>query len=193
MKTAINFFINTLIRSMFFIKVDGRENIPQNGPVILCANHTSNFDPLVLRTQINREINFLAKKECFENKILAFVLKKFNAIPVDRNKNDLSAYKNTMRKLKDKKVIGIFIQGTRKKDNNFDEAKNGAAMFAIKSNAPIVPVAIKSNFKLFSKVIIKIGKPIYFNNLDTKKLNREILNQATEKITNQIKLLLESV
>ena len=119
---------------MFFIKVDGRENIPQNGPVILCVNHTSNFDPLVLRTQIKREINFLAKKECFENKIIAFLLKKFNAIPVDRNKNDLSAYKNTMRKLKDKEVIGIFIQGTRKKDNNFDQAKNGAAMFAIKSN-----------------------------------------------------------
>lgn len=193
MKAIVNFFINTLIKNMFFIKVDGRENIPQNGPVILCVNHTSNFDPLVLRTQIKREINFLAKKECFENKIIAFLLKKFNAIPVDRNKNDLSAYKNTMRKLKDKEVIGIFIQGTRKKDNNFDQAKNGAAMFAIKSNTPIVPVAIKSNFKLFSKVMINIGKPIYFNNLDTKKFNREILNQATEKITNQIKLLLESV
>ena len=191
MKAIINFSVNTFIKSIFFIKVYGHENIPQNGPVVLCANHTSNFDPLVLRTQVKREINFLAKKELFQNKLLAFILNRFSVIAVDRDKNDLTAYKNVMHKLKNKEVIGIFLQGTRNKENDLERAKNGAAMFAIKSNAPVIPIAIKSDFKLFSQVIINIGQPINFNNSNTKKLNHEILNQATTKITNQIKFLLE--
>ena len=62
-------------------------------------------------------------------------------------------------------------------------------MFAIKTGSPIVPVAIKSNFKLFSVVEINIGKPIYFD-LDKKKIDHEILNNATSRITDQIKFLL---
>ena len=144
---------------------------------------------MVLRTKIKREINFLAKKELFNNKILAFLLKKFNVIPVDRNKNDLKAYKQVIKNLRNGRLIGIFIEGTRKKDHDLAQAKNGAAMFAIKTNSPIIPVAIKSNFKLFSVVEISIGKPIYFD-LDKKKIDHEILNNATLEITNQIKLLL---
>ena len=184
----INFLVNLFIKLIFRIKIDGSENI-LSGPLILCVNHNSNFDPLVLRIKIKREINFLAKKELFDNKILGFLLKKFNVISVDRNKNDLNAYKQVIKNLKNGKLIGIFIEGTRKKNHDLAQAKNGAAMFAIKTGSPIVPVAIKSNFKLFSVVEINIGKPIYFD-LDKKKIDHEILNNATSRITDQIKSLL---
>ncbi len=189
MKLIINFLVNLFIKLIFRIKVWGSENI-LSGPLILCINHSSNFDPLVLRTEIKREINFLAKKELFNNKILGFLLKKFGVIPVDRNKNDLTAYKQVIKNLRNGKLIGIFIEGTRKQNHDLAQAKNGAAMFAIKTSSPIIPVAIKSNFKLFSVVEINIGKPIYFD-LDKKKIDHEILNNATLEITNQIKLLLE--
>ena len=188
MKLIINFLVNLFIKLIFRIKIYGSENI-LSGPLILCINHSSNFDPLVLRTKINREINFLAKKELFNNKILGFLLKKFGVISVDRNKNDLMAYKQVIKNLKDGKLIGIFIEGTRKKNHDLAQAKNGAAMFAIKTSSPIIPVAIKSNFKLLSVVEINIGKPIYFD-LDKKKIDHESLNTATSKITDEIKFLL---
>lgn len=184
----ISFLINIFISFIFRIGIYGIENIPDNTGAILCANHLSNFDPIILRIKIKREIDFMAKKELFNNKFLAYTLKKFGAIPVDRNKNDLESYKSAIKILENKKILGIFIQGTRNKNKNknidFDGAKNGAAMFALKTNLPVIPVTIQANYKLFSLVKINIGKPIYFP--ESKKITRDILSQTTSIIIKKI-------
>ena len=182
----LNFLVNLFIRSVFKIKINGLENIPSEGGIILCANHLSNFDPLVLRLKIPRTINFMGKKELFANKLFSYTLKKFSVFPVDRSKNDLQAYKTAMKILKDNKVLGIFVQGTRNK--NFGGATYGAAMFAMKTNSPIIPIGISATYKFFSVVKINIGKPIYFDK--PTKINQETLAPATLKITRQIKNLI---
>lgn len=128
----------------------------------------------------------MGKKELFANKFFAYTLKKFNVFPVDRSKNDLQAYKTAMKILKEEKVLGIFVQGTRNK--NLDGAKDGAAMFAMKTNSPIIPIGINASYKFFSRVQINIGKPIYFDK--PTKINQETLSPATLQITNQIKNLI---
>jgi len=154
--------------------------------VILCINHSSFFDPLVLRAKIKRRINFMAKKELFKNNFFGSILKNLGVFPVDRNKNDLVAYKHALNIIKSQKILGIFIQGTRNKE--IQEAKDGAAMFAIKSGAPVVPVAISSKFKIFSRVKINIGEKINFE--IKKRVDQNILSGATAQITEQIKKLI---
>lgn len=181
----LNFLVNLFISILFRIKISGLENITSDGPIILCANHLSNFDPLVLRLKVPRTINFMGKKELFANKLFSYTLKKFSVFPVDRSKNDLQAYKTAMKILKDKKILGIFVQGTRNK--NIEGAKDGAAMFAIKTQTPIIPIGIIASYKPFSVVQINIGKPIRFDKI--QKINQESLHPLTLQITNQIKNL----
>ena len=189
-RAIISFVINIFISFLFRIKIYGMENIPDDTGFVLCVNHLSNFDPIILRIKIKHEINFMAKKELFNNKFLAYILKMFGAVPVDRNKNDLMAYKSAIKILKNKKALGMFIQGTRNKDKNmdFESAKNGAAMFALKTNSPVIPVAIKANYKLFSSVKINIGEPIYFG--ESKKITHDLLNQTTSIIAKKIQDLI---
>jgi 1-acyl-sn-glycerol-3-phosphate acyltransferase len=182
----INFIVNLWVICSFRIKIIGLENIPKIGGVILCSNHSSLLDPLVLRAKVKRKINFMAKKELFANKLFTYALNKFGVFPVDRNKNDFTAYKKAISIIREGKVLGIFIQGTRQKD--IDNAKDGAAMFAIKSGAPVIPIAIISNYKIFSRVNIFIGKKILFDKQN--KVDQESLESATKKITEQIRFLI---
>ena len=185
----ISFVVNLFLNVSFKIKINGVENVPSEGGIVLCANHLSNFDPVVLKLRFPRNINFMAKKELFSNIFLSYILKKFDAFEVDRAKNDLNAYRTAMNILKSSKVLGIFIQGTRKTD--IDTAKNGAAMFAVKSGTPVVPVGIKASYKFFSEININIGQPIYFNEINkTSKLDKETLESITQKISDAIKNLI---
>ena len=129
----------------------------------------------------------MAKKELFSNKLFSYTLKKFGVFPVDRSKNDLDAYREAIKILKNGKVLGIFIQGTRAQ--NVDAAKNGAAMFAIKAGVSVIPVGINASYKFFSEVKINIGQPISFQK--PSKINQETLEPITTKILCAIKNLIE--
>jgi 1-acyl-sn-glycerol-3-phosphate acyltransferase len=179
---------NTLFKTVFLIEAIGLENIPEFGGVLLCCNHSSNFDPFVLRAKTSREINFIAKKELFQNKLISFFLKNFGAFPVDRNINDIKSYKKAIDIIKNKKeILAVFIQGTRQKELKEDNAKNGAALFALKSGATLLPVFIKSKYNFLSKVKIKIGQKINFDNKE--KITREKIDELTQKIVIAIKKL----
>ena len=187
--SLVRFLIDVFVSFIFRIKICGIENIPDNRGCILCANHISNFDPIILRVKVKHEIRFVAKKELFSSIFLSWTLRAFGAIPVDRDKNDLQAYKSAVKTLKDKKILGIFIQGTRSKmteneNINLDGVKNGAAMFALKTNSPVIPVAIHANYKLFSLVKIIIGQPIYFD--APQKITHEILDNTSSLIVTKI-------
>lgn len=191
-RSLFRFLIDIFVSSIFNIKIYGIENIPDNGGCVLCANHINNFDPIILSVKVKREIHFLAKKELFSSIFLSWTLRAFGAIPVDRNKNDLQAYKSAVKTLKDKKILGIFIQGTRIKmaeneNMNLEGVKNGAAMFALKTSSPVIPVAIHANYKLFSLAKIIIGRPIY---LDTpQRITHEILDNTSSLIVAKIEEL----
>ena len=98
--------ISLFFRLFFRITIEGMENIP-DGNVILVANHYKIWDPLIIAVAIKRELSFMAKKELFENKFFARILKWVNAFPVDRKKADLTAIRNSVQIIKSGKNLLI--------------------------------------------------------------------------------------
>lgn len=165
--------LSVIFRIIYRIEIIGIENIPQEGRAILCSNHISVLDPIVLGITIKRPISFMAKKELFNNILVAKLLKKLTAFPVDRGGSDLSAIRNSIDVLKKERILGIFPEGTRTQKIDLESAKPGVSLIAYKGKAPIIPIFIDSNYKLLSKINIYIGKPIMLDELFDKKLKSD--------------------
>lgn len=138
--------------------VTGRENIPQGGCVV-CPNHNQNSDPPLAAAALGNSscLSVMAKKELFEMPLLWRLFTWLGGFPVDRGKADLAAIKTAMRALKDGKKLLIFPQGTR--GTEADGAKEGAAMLAVKTGVPILPMYISEDKKFRRHVRIVIGEP----------------------------------
>lgn len=186
-KFVINLF--TVFSKVFYkYEVIGAENVPDEGNIIIAANHKSNLDPIFVASAIkNRTVATIGKKELFENKILATILNKLNVIPIDRDNPGISTIKTILKKIKEGYVIGIFPEGTRVKGNGFGEAKAGLALFAVKGKANVVPISIISNYKLFNKVTIYIDKPISFEEYYKQKLGTEDYERLSGDVLEVIK------
>lgn len=172
------------VRMCFPTKIIGKENIPK-GACILSCNHTSNMDAVMLALKTWEKKYYLAKKELFKNKFMGFFLKKFGAIQIDRQANDITAIKNCLKVLKNNKKLVIFPEGTRVHNENMElgEVKHGVAMFAIKAKVPIVPIFIIKKFKIFRRNGIYIGTPFTLEEFYGKKLTEEEMNKAGEIVT----------
>ncbi|WP_443082193.1 lysophospholipid acyltransferase family protein [Terrisporobacter sp.] len=186
-KLVLNVF--TLYSKVFFkYEVIGAENVPNEGNIILAANHKSNLDPIFVASAVkNRKVATIGKKELFDNKILASILNKMYVIPIDRDNPGIATIKTILKKIKEGYAIGIFPEGTRVKGNEFAEAKAGLALFATKGKASVVPISIISNYKLFSKVTIYIDKPISFEEYYKKKLSAEDYERLSQDVLEVIK------
>jgi len=171
---------------VFRIRVEGKGNIPIEGRLVLCANHHSNWDPLVISTVFNRKISWMGKKELFESHFLKVVLGWLQVFPVDRQVTDIGAVKKALRILKSDGVLGIFPEGTRVKEFNPENAKAGVALLALKSDSPIIPVYIRGSYKLFSKIYIKIGEPIDYKKIYPGKLDMEQYDIISQEVLAKI-------
>lgn len=163
------------------LQITGSENIVAEGPVIFAANHTSMLDPFMVGFSIKRDIRFLGKIELTNTFFIRYIMKLIKLIPVDRNKNDISALKTCIKVLKEGEALGIFPEGTRVKDGDISDNKAGIGLIAIKANSPIQPISIKSNYKLFSTVEVIIH-PVYnpvkldkYTSLDYEKISNEVM------------------
>jgi 1-acyl-sn-glycerol-3-phosphate acyltransferase len=175
-----------IFRLKFRIEVTGREHIPKSGGIILCANHAHAIDPILVGLAVKRKLQFIAKKELFENKALAALIGALGAFPVDRETTDIIAYKTAIKLLQNGEALLLFSQGTRRKTIDISNNKSGAAFFGIKARAPIIPVGITATYKTFSTVRIHIGKPINLDKYSGAKLKTELLNEVTEETMRQI-------
>lgn len=170
-------------RVFFKYEVIGIENVPLEGNVIIAANHKSNLDPIfVASSMTTREVAAVAKKELFDHKILGFILKKLNTIPIDRENTGISTVKQILRAIKDGYVLGLFPEGTRVKGKEFGQAKAGLSLFASKGKANVVPISVISTYKLFSRVKIYIGEPIDMSQYFRAKLTNEDHERISEEI-----------
>ena len=147
----------------------GRENIPQQRSFILVSNHGSLLDPPLLGHAIGRNISFMAKSELFRIPLLGFIIKSCGAYPVRRGMADKNTIKIACEKLSNNNSIGIFIDGTRQKNGRINKPKQGAALLSFKNQKLLLPVAIINSHRLvrykffipfFTKIVIKVGKPI---------------------------------
>ncbi|MGI6585359.1 MAG: 1-acyl-sn-glycerol-3-phosphate acyltransferase [Gracilibacteraceae bacterium] len=159
-------------------RISGRENIPKSGAYIVCANHVSVIDPILVGISIPNRIYFMAKAELFRNILLRALLNGLGAFPIRRGEVDIKSIKTSLKLLKNGKVLALFPEGTRNKSGEV-VAEPGIAMLATKSKAPIIPVAIISNYKFFKRTEIVIGEPIEL----TEYYDRKLLNDEYIKIS----------
>lgn len=189
MYPIIKFIVNTVCKLLFFVRIKGKENIPKEGALILAANHTSFWDAPIILMATNRPMRTMGKAELFENKLLAPFLRMGGAFPVRRGASDITAIKTALRTLKDGGIFAIFPTGTRVKEGDGADAKAGVALIASKSGAPVIPVAIRGGYRLFHRVTIHIGKPLYVKNENGTKPSGEELKIYADMILQKINSL----
>ncbi len=147
-----------------FTKYKNNKKLPTKGAYIICANHSSYKDPILLAISQRRQIFFMSKAELFKNRILAYIFRKLGAFPVERGKKDGNALSRAEEILLNGNLLGIFIEGTRSKTGELQAPKSGAVMLAFKTNTPIVPISISvkggGKLRIFHKVTISYGDPI---------------------------------
>lgn len=159
-----------IVKPLFFLlhpyKVVGKENIPRTGRHILCCNHQSGWDPILLIVGQRRKIAFMAKAELFRTPIQrGFFGKIFGAFPVDRGKGDTGALDKAEELIASGRMVGIFPEGTRYKDGVVHRFKSGMALIAARSGAAVVPCAFDKRSKLFRRVTIRFGRPVSLEEL----------------------------
>lgn len=170
----------------YWTRVKGRENIAPGG-AILCGNHSSNIDPVLLGYSYTRRthVHFMAKAELFKIPVLGRIIHAIGTFPVERDKSDVNAIKTAMKYLKSGEKIAMFPEGTRIMDENNTRAKTGAVIIAVRSNVPVVPIYIARKKKWFKRIPIVIGKP-YYVPLDKKTAQYEDYVRETTKLMETI-------
>lgn len=176
---------------LFRVETEGMENIPKEGGVLLCPNHLSNWDPIIIGAVSKRQIRFMAKSSLFKIPLLNSLIKALGAFPVHRGSADPSALKKAIGYLKDGDAVGLFPQGTRMmgKEPDMTGVKSGVGMISFRAKADVVPVYIKTKdyrIKLFRKVYLKFGKVIPYEELGFDKGNQEEYTAAAEKIFTKV-------
>lgn len=179
-------FMFRMMFSLFFrLRVIGRENVPKEGAVVLCANHTSLLDPPLLGTPLKRKVHFMAKAELFDIPLLGTIITKVGAFPVKRGGVSKESIRLAITLLKEGRMMGIFPEGTR--SNAGGMGKKGAASLALKSGAAVVPVAIIGQYSLFRPMKIVYGKPMDLS--EYAAASSEDLEKATEAIMTTIRTM----
>ena len=162
-----------IVGLLFRIRVVGGDR-PEldRGNYLVCANHISAADPVILSYAMkHRQVHFMAKKELFKIPLLSSLIRMFGAFPVDRGGNDVGAIKTAVARLVEGKNMGIFPQGHRypKEDPRKTPVKNGAALIASRAKADILPVYLwrKDNRAgVFRRTYVIIGEPIRYAELE---------------------------
>ncbi|SET53175.1 1-acyl-sn-glycerol-3-phosphate acyltransferase [Paenibacillus sp. NFR01] len=143
---------------LYPLKIVGKENVPKEGGVLLCANHISLLDPMTIGIKLKRQVKYMAKAELFKVPVLGWLIRQLGAFPVKRGGVSKDSIKIALVTLRGGHVMGIFPEGTRNSDSGV--AKKGAASFALRSGAAVVPAAIVGNYKLFRRMTVIYGAPI---------------------------------
>lgn len=188
-RSIIKKLIYAVYRVLFRIEKVNEENVPMEGPIIICANHLNYWDAVGLVTATKRRINFIAKEDLFNNGFLNWIAHVFDVIPIKRGMRDMEAMKRCLSSLKKGIALGIFPEGTRKGLEKGAKVQNGAAYMALKTKAKVVPVGIQGTFRPFTKVTLNYGEPIDFSKYDSKNPEKDNLDQATKEIIDNIIML----
>lgn len=179
------FLLRVIYSILFRLEAQGLENIPSEGPVILCSNHISVLDPPTVGIKVKRKVHYMAKQELFNIPVFGPLIRAVGAFPVKRGGVSKEAIRSAISLLNEGKVMGIFPEGTRNTEEG-SAAKKGAAMIAVRSGATVVPVAIVGRYKPFRKMKIIYGKPVDLTAL-IQESSPDMLERVTDAIMSRIR------
>ncbi|MEG1917316.1 MAG: lysophospholipid acyltransferase family protein [Oscillospiraceae bacterium] len=181
-------FFGPIFRFFHPVNMIGLEELPRSG-VLLCPNHSSNWDPVLLAVSlpIDYHLHIMAKAQLFRIPVVAWVFSKLGAFAVDRGGADLNAIKTAMNSIKAGDNLLIFPEGTRVEQEGDAPAKGGAAMIGVRTGAILVPVSVGGKKRLFQPTNIVFGKPytpVYTGRHGTaeelQKIADDLLHEAYE-------------
>lgn len=187
----IGYFLFLRLFKIFGLKIEGADNVPKGGGVIIAPNHRSNYDPPLIGCCLSsRPVTFLAKKDLFVNKAISWLLESVHAVPVHTGNPGIKSVRFFVNLLTEGKALIMFPEGSRSKTNEFLPAQPGVGYLSIKTNVPVVPVLIigthESMLRHFLRqtpLSVKFGVPIYpQNKRPTMKNAMELTKRIMVKI-----------
>ena len=199
LNTTCNITSRATLRLFSDWSVHGEENVPPMGPLIVVANHVSNFDPPLMSASFPRRIWFLAKKELFKGPGKWFFT-TYGAHPVNRSATDPKAYRWALEKLARDQCLMIFPEGTRSRTGAMKKAQPGVVRLAMKSQAAIVPVGISGTdgmnnplhvFRPTGRLRINIGRAFTLPDIEGRP-SAAVLLSMTDMIMERVAMLLPS-
>lgn len=189
-----------LFKVFYRFEAEGRDKIPLNGPAIIAANHCSYTDPVIIAIVAARPVSFMAKQELFRIPVFGRLISILHAFPVRRGGLDRIALQKALDVLSKDQLIGIFPEGTRHRlEGKLGPVEEGMALLALKSNVPVVPLAIIGSDKImpegkwwprFPKIKVRIGTVIDPGNISLPEKQKR--KQLTRIWAEEIDLLLRS-
>ena len=184
-------FGGPIVRLLFRFKCCDFNKIPDKGAAVVCCNHTSLTDIIMLVVGVkHRQLFFMAKKELFDNKIAGWFFTKMGGFPVNREGSDMGAIKKAQNIIKEGKLLCIFPEGTRSKDGKIHKGKAGAALVALGTKSPVIPISIyrKGRPGLFNRTTLRCGDAVPYERLKELKAAGGLqasIDAVMEKITAQ--------
>jgi len=184
-------FVRAFLQPMFHIYFRmsriGREHIPQEGGVIVAANHRSFLDPFVIGMMARRPMYYVAKKELFRRRLTGWILNSLGAFPIDRGASDADAMATAREVLDRGDILLIFPEGTRIRPGGLGSPKRGVGRLALETGAPVVPVAIigtedvRKGWRIRPrKIRVRAGAPITFPQIE--KPSAELAGAVTDRV-----------
>jgi 1-acyl-sn-glycerol-3-phosphate acyltransferase len=169
----IAWFARFALRAFAHVRVSGLSNVPRSGPLIVAANHASNVDGVLVggwvTPALGRRIHWLGKKEMTEWPVIGPMARYGSIHPVDRARGDAAAFRLAEDLLADGQVLVVFPEGTRSPDGELQRPKDGLALLALRSGAPILPVGLVDTdrfwpkgsrlFRIGRRVAMRVGEP----------------------------------
>lgn len=177
--------------------VEGLEHVPREGPYLVVANHCSNLDPPFLGWAVGHRtgsvVHFMAKDEMRRWPVVGWLAKSAGAFFVRRGEADRAAQRLALEVLQAGRPLAVFPEGTRSRDGRLNQARLGAAMLAMRTDVPVLPVGISGTHRIFpgrsrwphrSRITFRIGPAFRLPHADG--VDREALRQGSERIMREI-------
>lgn len=179
--------------AFFSLRVWGRENVPNAGPVVLVSNHQSYLDPILCGLGLGRELDYIARDSLFRNPAFGWFIRSLNAFPIQRGQADLTALRAVIQRLQKGRAVTLFPEATRTADGRIRPIKGGFELIARKSGATTVPVVIDGAFEAWprqqmlptpGRIVVIYGPPI--SSEQAGKMSRE---EFVAQINHQLRKL----
>lgn len=187
----IKLMARVYFRTFYDFKVEGLDNIPKTGALIVAGNHLSNADPPAIGSfaGLVRDSRFVAKKELFSVPGLGWFFRRSGYIPVDRARTigDFGALKEVVHALEQGQSVVMFPEGTRSKTGKPQKPKSGIGFLIYKTGAPVLPVKVEGTFgwPWVRKIRVKFGSVIHLQKdpgLEPKAQYKKFANDVMEAI-----------
>ena len=185
------------------LRFTGVEHVPRDGAFILVANHISLFDPLIVGSTAGqlagRLVHFMAKQEVRRWPVIGWLATQAGVYFVRRGEGDRAAQRLSLELLASGEAIAVFPEGTRSRDGVLGEPRNGAALLAMRSGVPVLPVSITGSNRILprgarlprrSRVTVRVGEPFLLTRQTSGRIDRQELAAGTERIMRAIAALL---